>query len=77
MLQYQNLPYIPKIIYFELISCHQNDLLARYFEIDKIQKLIAKKYYKLTFYHNIKIYIKDYNVSLTSKAVCHKLCKDL
>lgn len=40
--QYQNLSYIPEIIRSQLISCHYNDLFAKYFEIAKIQKLIAR-----------------------------------
>lgn len=55
--QYQGLLYIPKIFRFEMISCHHNNLFTKHFEIDKIQELVAKKYYWSTFYHNIKTYI--------------------
>ena len=41
VLQYQELPYMPKIIRFEIKSCHYNDSYAGYFGIDKTQELIG------------------------------------
>lgn len=72
VLQYQNLTYIPEIICSELISCHHNDTLTRHFEIDKIQELVAKKYYWPTFHHNVETYMRRCNIYLASKAVHHK-----
>lgn len=40
ILHYKSLPYIPKVIQTELISKCYNDLLARRFEIKKIQELV-------------------------------------
>ena len=45
VLQYEGLPYIPEIIWSELISWHHNSSLVGHFGIDKTQKLIAKIYY--------------------------------
>ncbi len=47
VLHYQSLPYVLKVIRLELISRHHDDLLASYFGIEKICKLIARKYYWL------------------------------
>lgn len=44
VLHCQNLPYISKVICFELISKYYNDCLVSYFGIKNIQKLIARKY---------------------------------
>lgn len=41
---YQDLPYISEIIYFKIISYYYNDLLASYFEIERIRKLVTRKY---------------------------------
>lgn len=75
--QYQDLLYVPEIMCSKLISCHYIDLLVGYFEIDKIQELVAKKYHWPIFYHNIKIYVRGYDVCLASKTVCYKSYRDL
>lgn len=66
-----------KTIYFKFISQDYNNLLVNYFEIDKIQELITRKYWQLTFYYNIKAYVKDCNIYLTFKAIYHKYYRDL
>ena len=45
VLQHQELPYMPKIVRFELISRYHNDPLAGDFGVDKIRELIGRKYY--------------------------------
>ena len=45
VLHYYGLLYVPEIIQTELISRHHNNPLACYFEIEKIQELVARKYY--------------------------------
>lgn len=45
MLNFQNLSYISKIIYKELISQYYNNLLAYHFEIKKTKELVTQKYY--------------------------------
>ena len=45
VLQYQGLLYILRIIRFKVISHHNNDLLIRYFRINKIWKLVVRMYY--------------------------------
>ena len=55
VLYYKSLPYIPKIIQSELISRYYNNSLAGYFRIDKTWELIAKKYYWLIFFQDIKV----------------------
>ena len=45
ILHHQGLPFIPKAIQTELISCHHNNPLAGHFGIKKTCKLLAQKYY--------------------------------
>ena len=45
VLQYQKLLYVPEIIYFKVISHYHNDLLIRYFGINKTRELVGRKYY--------------------------------
>ena len=45
VLHHQGLFYAPKIIQIKLISQHYNNLLVSHFDIEKIQELIAQKYY--------------------------------
>ena len=77
VLHYQSLLYISKVICLELINRHHNNLFADHFGIEKMQKLIDKKYYWSILQKNFKNYIKDYNICLTSKAICHKPYKNL
>lgn len=76
MLYYQNLPYIPKVIYLKLISWYYDDLLVDHFIIEKIRDLIARKYYQLTLKKHVEIYIKGYNMCLALIAMRHKLYSD-
>ena len=75
--QYQGLLYFLEIHYSEVISYHQNNLLARYFGINKTKKLMFRKYLWLTLYPNVKVHVKSYDIYLTSKIVRHKLYGDL
>ena len=45
MFQYRDLSYVPEIIYSEVINYYHNDLLKKYFGIDKTGKLMVRKYY--------------------------------
>lgn len=45
VLYHQGLSYIPEILYFNFINYYYKNLLAGYFEIDKMHKLITRKYY--------------------------------
>lgn len=38
---------------------------------------MSGKYYWLTFYHDVEIYIQGCNVYLSSKTVCHKSYREL
>lgn len=44
-LQYQSLLYISEIICFKEISCNHNDPLTGHFKINKIKKLVDKKFF--------------------------------
>ena len=77
MFQYQELLYIPEIIRFKVISCHYNDLLAGHFGIDKTRELVGRKYYWLSLRRDIKTYVQECAVCLTSKTVRHKPFGDL
>ncbi len=69
---YQYLPYVPKTIGSELIKRYYNDFLVGYFGIEKMQELIARKYYLLMLQKNIEAYVKGCNIYFPSKVVCYK-----
>ena len=52
------LQFIPKIIWTKLFSHYYNNFSIGHFDIEKTCKLLAQKYYKPNFCHNIKIYVK-------------------
>lgn len=74
---YQGLPYVPKIIYYKIISRHHDNPLVDHFGIKKTRKLIARKYLWLTLHWDIKVYVKGCDVYLAFRAVRYKLYKDL
>lgn len=57
----------------KLIGCNYNNSTTSHFKIEKMQKLVTFKYYKEMFYHNIKKYIKKYNICLVLKALKYNL----
>ena len=77
VLQYQRLPYVLEIIRSEVISRHHNGFLARHFGIDKTRELVGRKYYWPSLRRDIKSYVQECDVCLTSKAVRHKPYGDL
>ena len=77
VLHYKDLPYVSKVICLDLISRHYNTPFAGYFDIEKTQELIARKYYWPMLQQDIKVYIKSCNICLASRAVCNKLYGDL
>ena len=77
VLHYQGLPYVPEIIWTELISRYYDNLLPGLFGIKKIQELVAQKYYWLILRHDVNNYVKGYDVCLASKTVRHKPYSDL
>lgn len=70
-------PYVPKIIYSDLISHHDNDYLADHFKINKSSRLRAKNQYLSTFYCNIKTYIKNHNIYIFLNIVYHNFYDNL
>lgn len=72
MLYYQSFLYILKVIYSNLISKYHDNFFISYFGIEKTQELIAIKYYSSILQREIKVYIKDYDMCLTSKIVYQK-----
>ena len=77
VLHYQSLPYVPEIIWTELISRHHNDPLAGHFGIEKTRELVARKYYWPMLRHDVDDYVKGCNVCLALKAIRHKSYGDL
>ena len=69
---YQGLPFVFKAIWTELISRHHNNFLASYFGIKKTCKLLAWNYYWPTLRHNVKAYVKGYDVCFASKTIHQK-----
>ena len=55
-----------------MISCQHNDPLVGHFGIGKTRELVGRKYYRPSLRRNIKSYILECDVCLTSKAVRHK-----
>lgn len=64
ILLYKKKLIIFQILRIEIIFCHYNDLFIKYFNINKMVKLIAKKYYWLLFKIDIKKHINRYNIYL-------------
>ena len=77
MLQYQRLPYVPEIIRSEVISRHHNDPLISHFGIDKIRKLISRKYYWPSMRKDVESYVQGCDIGLALKAIKHKPYGDL
>lgn len=61
-----------EIIRTGIISRYHDGQLAGNFGIDKIQELIARKYFWPSLRADVKAYITDCNVCLASKAVRYK-----
>lgn len=76
ILYHQNLSYMLKIICSKVISCYHNNLFVSYILIKKTEKLVAKKYFELIVYQDIKAFIKSYDICLLLKAVCYKSYKN-
>lgn len=77
VLQYQSLLYVLEIISFTVISRHHDNALARHFRFEKTTELVARKYLLPIFCEDIERYVKDYNISLTSKVLRYKPYRDL
>ena len=67
VLHYHGLFFVPKAVWIKLISHHHNNALVSYFDIEKICKLLAKKYYWPSLQHDIEAYIKGCYICLASK----------
>ena len=72
ILYHQGLPYVLEIIKIEQISRHYDDPPAGHFGIEKMQELVARKYYQETLRHNVEFYVRGCNVCLASKTIRHK-----
>ena len=72
VLQYRRLPYVPEIIYSEVLSCHHDDPFAGHFGIDKTRELVGRKYYWLSLRKDVENYVKGCDVCLALKAIRHK-----
>lgn len=68
--------YIFKILCSKLICCYYNNFLVDYFAIKKTYKLLAKKYYELTFCKDLECYVNDFDICLVLKAVQYKLYRN-
>ena len=77
VIYHQGLSFVPKTIRPELISHHYNNPLAGHFGIEKTRKLLAQKYFWRSLRHNVKTYVKGFDIYLASKVVRHKPYSDL
>ncbi len=55
----------------ELLKRHHDDLLARYFDADKISELLDCKYYWKSMIKNVKEYINTCDICQRVKMKCH------
>ncbi len=55
----------------ELLKCHHDNLLARYFDADKINELLDCKYYWKSIIKNVKEYINTCNICQRVKMKHH------
>ena len=76
VLHHHSLPFMPEAIWTKLINRHHNDPLDDYFEIDKTQELVARKYLLLMLQHNIETYIKGCDMCFALKTIKHKPYSD-
>ena len=76
ILYYHSLLFVSKAIYIKLISFYYNNPLADHIDIEKTYDLLEKKYYRPTFWYNIKVYIKSFNIYLVSKIARYKFYND-
>ena len=60
-----------------MISRYHNDLLIRYFSIDKTRELVGRKYYWPSLKRDVQAYVRGCDVCLTSKAIRYKPYRDL
>ena len=77
ILYHQGLPFVPETIRTELINWHHDNLLVKYFSIDKTKDFVGRKYYWVSFHKDSEAYVKRCKVCLGSKAVKYKLYGDL
>ena len=77
LLHHQGIPYVPEIMRTKLISRDHNNLLVGHFGVHKTWEFVARKSYCSTLHRDVETYVKGCGVCLASKAVCHKLYRDL
>lgn len=77
MLHGEWLLYLPEIIRTKLIKKHHDNPLAGYFGFKKTWELVARNYYWPTLQADVEAYVKECDICMASKAVKHKLYKDL
>ena len=77
VLSHHSLPFVPEAIQMQLISRHHDNPLAGHFGIEKTRKLLARKYFWPSLWHDVKAYVKGCDVCLALKAVRHKPYGDL
>ena len=64
MFYYQDLLYVLKIFCSKLINRQYDNLFINYFDIEKTQNLIARKYFWPTIQKDMEAYIKGCNICL-------------
>ena len=77
VLHHQKLPFVPEIIWTELISHHYDNPLAGHFGINKTRELIDRIYYWPSLKKDVEAYVRGCDVCLASKTVKHKPYGDL
>ena len=77
VLHYQELPFMSKIIWTEIICRHYDNPLAGHLGVYKTRELIRRKYYWPSLRKDVESYIKGCNVCLGSKVMRHKSYRDL
>ena len=72
VLYYQELFFLPKIIWTKLISKHHNNPLVGQFDINKTRKSTGRKHYWPSYRKYVKVYVKDCDIYLALKTVKYK-----
>ena len=72
VLYYQDLLFLPNVIWIKLINRHHNNSLIGHFGIKKTCKLLAQKYYLPTLCYDIEAHVKGYDVCLALKLLRYK-----
>ncbi len=79
MIEYNKLLYVSEDFFVreKLLKRHHDDLLAKHFDVNKINELLNCKYYWKSMIKNVKEYINTCDICQRVKMKCHLLYDEL